>query len=346
MRYIIDIPRWLDVKIKAILADEGSDYSSIGEFIVVACENQIRIEAEDTEVGSIEPVATEKNVPRKEKLEHLLSSDILAVSTVNSPSPDKVDAILLWGQVNRIFPIKLGTRVLANSLKDMGAGLMNLEDFRNKATRIAREFGLKLRILDKRKMRKPGEKLSTGLPAGSKAELSMNRYKAHYLAYQTGKGTLSGALADLRLANIEGDNIGITEKGLEFAKLSNPLLDSKEANLTMPLSGGEIKCFLSLVSEFLPDEHAFMNTVLGMIESGEPPREVFNSRVKGFLEKVWKREITNAVANTMRSGVLSRMWELKLVECRHVGKTVVYSAVRGSGGELGGAKEEVSSNKI
>lgn len=325
MKYIIDIPKWLDVKIKRILADEVSGYSGIEEFVIVACENQLKIESESGETDLNEGKSAEPHVFKEEKFERFLSSDISSVLTVSIPNREKIETALLWGQINRIFPIKLGARILADIIKEAGTAYVNLGEFGDKAADVAREFGIKLKNIDEQESRKPGEKFSTGLPIGDKAELSKNRYKAHYLAYMTGKGTLAGALADLRLANIESNKIGITGKGLEFAKLKNPLLDSKGANSTAILSEDEICCYLSLVSEFLPEEAAFMKTVLGMIESGEPPRDEFNSRVKEFLEKIWGKEVTDAVANTMRSGVLSRMWEFKLVENTRVGKTVVYS---------------------
>lgn len=325
MKYIVDIPKWLDIKIKKILAEEALGYSSVEEFIIVACENQIKIESAESGETFETGTQVEARTVQEKKFEHLLTSDIPSIHTVSIPMPEKVETILLWGQVYRIFPIKLGARILANIIKEIGTEYIDLEDFREKAANAAREFGIQLEMLDEQNRRKVGEKFSTGLPIGDKVELSKNRYKAQYLAYQTGKGTIVGALADLRLANIEGDKIGITEKGLEFAKLENPLLDSKDANPAAVLLEGEINCYLSLISEFLPEETAFMKTVLGMIESEEPPRGEFNSKVKEFLERTWKREITYAVANTMRSGALSRMWELKLVESKRVGKTVVYS---------------------
>lgn len=325
MKYIINIPKWQDIRIKRIFADENSDYSSIEDFVIVACENQIKIEEGENGEHNLVETATAKPNILNEKFESLLNSDISTVPTVPIPSREKVETTLIWGQINRIFPIKLGIRLLADMIREENTNYVDLEDFREKAADVAREFGLKLKALDEQNRRKSGEKFSTGLPIGNKTELSKNRYKAHYLGYQTGKGTLEGALANLRLANINNDKIGITAKGLEFANQKNPLFDLKEANPRAILSENEIKCYLSLASEFLSEEPAFMKTVLGIIKFGEPAREEFNFKIKEFLEKTWKKEITDAVANTMRSGVLSRMWELKLVSSKRLGKSVVYS---------------------
>ena len=328
MKYIIDMPKWLDIKIKRILANEATDYSSIEDFIVVACENQIKLEDMEGAIGLTDVGSKVIEAPdRTERTEHflnLLTSDITACPTVELPASEKLESVLLWGQIYRIFPIKLGARVLANMIKESGTAHIKLGDFREVAADVARKYGLKLKKLDERLNRKLGEKYSTGLPIGKNAELSKNRYKAHYLAYQTGKKTFTGALADLRLISIEGGKIGITEKGLKFAQLTNPLLDIKEPVPSATLSVEESEHYLSLTNEFLPRETAFMKAVLSMIEKGEPPREEFNAKVKEDLESTWEKEITSAVANTMRSGVLSRMWELGLVESTRIGKTVCY----------------------
>jgi len=331
MRYIIDIPKWLDIKIKKILADETKEYSSIEEFILVACENQVKLEnIEEEKMESFEEKSSEikksdelKSISRISNL--LLEANINTIPTVELPKTGKVETELLWGQINRIFPIKIGVRVLANMIKESNNTYIELEPFREVAADIARKFGLRLKEIDEKYNRRVGKRFSTGLPIGRNAELSKNRYKAHYLAYQTGKGTLVGALADLRFVDIEGDKIGITEKGLEFARINNPLLDIFGPESNEILSEKEIKFYLSLIKEFLPKEDEFMKAVLSMIEEGEPPREEFNAKVKAFIEEIWDETVTPAVANTMRSGVLSRMWELGFVNNKKVGKKIVYS---------------------
>jgi len=327
MRYIVDIPKWVDVQIKRILADPEKGYSGTEEFIVVACENQIKIENVEGGAGlmSAELEVSRTKTESLDQIQNLITSEIETCSTVVLPDSEKIETVLLWGQVYRIFPVKFGARVLANMLKKNNNTYVNLEDFRTTAADAARKYGLSLKRLDEKHNRKPGEKFSTGLPIGKNPELSKNRYKAHYLAYQTGRETLAGALADLRLINLEGDKIGITEEGLTFAHLPNPILDNKDSTPDAVLSEEESGYYLSITSKFLPKEAEFMKSILSMIEGGEPQREEFNAKVKEFLEGILKRDITPAVANTMRSGALSRMWELGLVENARIGRTVAYS---------------------
>jgi hypothetical protein len=324
MRYIVDIPRRQDIKIKEILAGNSGGYSSVEEFILVACENQIKLE--ETPVGS---KSTESKIAASAEIEEcdtsLRTTDFSGTATVDMPGPEKVKTIVLWGQVYRVFPIKLGARVLANMLKEGNVSYIGLDEFRESAADAARSCGLKLKQLDEQHNRKPGSKFATGLPTGSNPESSMNMYKSQYLAYQTDKGDLVGALADLRLVNIDGDMIGITEKGLKFAEISNPFLDSEGSSPNNILSVEEAEYYISLVDEFLPKEAEFMRFILKSLENGEPHRGEFNESVKKLVEGYWNREITTDMANTIRYGALSRMWELGLVENKRIGRRVIYS---------------------
>ena len=323
MRYIVDIPRWLDMKIKTLLSEDSSGYVGVEEFVIVACENQLKLES--TSPGEEHLQGEGIPSPAMDTLTDNLTPPPSDIPTTSLPRSEKVESHILWGQINRIFPVKLAVRVLANVIKDAEEENVDIVVFERVATHAAREFGARLAVLDERHMRKSGRKLATGLPTGVKADQSKKRYKAHYLARRTGKGELVGALGELSLANINRDRIGITELGLEFAQLENPLLDLDIDNPSNVLSDEERSFYLNLVSNHLPKEKEFMGIVLNIIMDGEPPRDRFIKEVQKFVTTVWEESSTEAVANTMRSGVLSRMWELGLVDNRKKGRRVAYS---------------------
>ncbi len=331
MRYIIDIPKWLDIKIKGILSRNTCDYSGINEFIIVACENQLKLDAivlDRNRTNQIYTAIAQKTIrkdvtPREESEE--LTFIPIHTPTVAPVNPKDIETLVIWGQINRIFPVKLAVRVLANIIRRTGKNKIEPELFEREAPIVARNFGLKLSSIDKQFMRRSGKKLATGLPIGKKEELSKRRYVAHYLIHQTGKRKLIGALADLRLANIEDGKVGITDAGLKFAQLRNPLLEQEVNNPSTPLSSDEISLYLDLIHTYLPKEEEFMKIILKTIEGGEPPRDVFLKNVQQYLALLWNKTPTEAVANTMRSGALSRMWELRLVKNEKKGRRVVYS---------------------
>lgn len=331
MRYIIDIPKWLDIKIKGILSKNTSEYSGINEFIIVACENQLKLDglvlnrnSTDQIYNAIAQKTIRKDVTPMEESEELTSIP-LDTPTVAPVAPRDIETLVIWGQINRIFPVKLAVRVLANIIRNSEKNKIELELFEREATVTARNFGLKLSSIDKQFMRRSGKKLATGLPIGKKEELSKRRYAAHYLIHQTGKRKLIGALADLRLANIEDGKVGITDIGLKFAQLRNPLLEQEVNNPSTPLSSKEILLYLNLIHTYLPKEEEFMKIILKTIEGGEPPRDLFLKKVQRYLTLLWNKTPTEAVANTMRAGALSRMWELRLVKNEKKGRRVVYS---------------------
>ncbi len=341
MRYIIDIPNWQDKKIKMILEDRSKGYSGVDDFVVVACENQIKLEE-----GMVAGVHTDAEyVPSKNTSGDipLLSADVADCPTVEMAEAIRLNDKILWGQVYRILPIKIGVRVLANMVKVSGDAYVDAEKFRERAADAARDFGKRLKALDELHGRKPGRKLSTGLPTGKKADDSKNMYRAMYLAgVRRTDGLMTGALSDLRFVNFDGnDRMGITERGLEFAKLENPLLDGQEQGENGTISEEETEYYLSIIGEFLPQESEFMKAVLSELEKGGSSREEFDRRVKAFVESVWPdKTTTDATAHTMGYGALSRMWEMKLVDNERRGRRVFYNIedrglkyLYGNGGE-------------
>lgn len=325
MRYIIDIPNWQDKKIKMILEDGSKGYSGVEDFVVVACENQIKLE-EGMAAGVHADVG---HVPTQNMNDDilLLSADIVDCPTVETAEDKRLNDKILWGQIYRILPIKIGIRVLANMVKASGETHVDAEKFRERAADVAREFGKRLKALDELYSRKPGRKLSTGLPVGKKTEDSKNMYKSMYLAnVRRTDGLMTGALSDLCFANFDGKKIGITEKGLEFAKLENPLLDKQGQDANTAISEEEAGFYLSIIDKSLRYESEFMKEVLSALDRGETSREEFDNRVKVFVQRVWDdNNVTDGTAHTMGYGALSRMWELGLVENERIGRRVVYS---------------------
>ncbi len=329
MRYIIDIPNWQDIKIKEILDNRSKGYSGVEDFIIVACENQIKLEggeAMDLQAVDDQTVA----VGEATGTMPLLSADVEDCQTVEVPDASILNNGILWGQVYRILPIKIGVRVLANMVRGSGDAYVDVEKFRERAADAAREYGRRLKDFDELHGRKPGRKLSIGLPTGKKAEDSKNMYTAMYLAgVRKTDGLMTGALSDLRFASFDGeDRIGITERGLEFAQLENPILDGQSQGEKGTISEEEADYYLSIISESLPRESEFMKVVLSELEKGMSSREEFDRRVKEFVESIWSdKTITDATTQTMGYGALSRMWELELVENERIGRRVIYSII-------------------
>jgi hypothetical protein len=125
------------------------------------------------------------------------------------------------------------------------------------------------------------------------------------------KPVLDGALAKYMFANIEGvdkeEKIGITKAGLEFAQLENPILDKNEYDFT--LSEAEIDYYLRHVAEHVQGEYKAIKLIISIIKKGINRREDINEALIKYCP-----EWSPAIRNTQRAGLMSRMFELKLLE--------------------------------
>ena len=328
MKYVADLPEHLVGRIRDLI--EKGKYEHIASFLLTAAENQLFLEYGDEKKLTHE--STEER--SKEYMGILSSTDLTGVETTNMPSPEqylypniKNEEKLgpLWGQINRIFPMKIGLRILANMLRSTGSHV-RLEDFQKKAVSIACLYGLKLRKEDKEHGRSRDSSRSIGLPIHEDEVKSKQRYKSHFLGYLRKDGIMEGALGRLKFVNLkrnpEGNEfIGITREGLEFAALENPLLDNNNTGKGT-LSERETEFYIKHVFHNIPGESQAIKQILEHISNGISTPKELNNRLKvDYADYGW----SEAVLNTNRSGLVSRLHELGLVEKVRKGKEVAYA---------------------
>lgn len=340
MKLVVDLPDTLVGRIKE--AVESGGYEDSREFVTTAIENQLEIEedGETTFVTLEEAVAEyDRNEESRESNQGEKSEETMtdglgrrtydAVPTVSPPDEERLDTGPLWGQYNRIFPIKLVVRRLANAVQKANSegrkernprtdvSWIDLQQFSDETSTKARNYGLAVKEADERRGRGRGEKLSAGLPTGEDAEKSTDRFETHFVGYSDRNGNLTGAPSALHFVDItdeEVSRIGITNAGLEFAELSNPLLDSGP-DADESLSSEERDFYLEHVREELPAEFGAMHTTALAISEGDDRPESLSERVAEF-DSDWSK----AQASTVRSGLVSRMHELGLVDRKRVGQ--------------------------
>ena len=131
MKVVVDLPGRLERVQRAI---ELGGYDSPSQFVNVAIENQIELELDGVSHRELKTINEEISKDRNKSDETATSSieaqqsstevkeDILAlrectsVATVAPPDTDRLDSGPLWGQYNRIFPVKIMLRVLVNDI--------------------------------------------------------------------------------------------------------------------------------------------------------------------------------------------------------------------------------------
>jgi predicted transcriptional regulator with HTH domain len=202
---------------------------------------------------------------------------------------------------------------------------IELESFRNKTAEVAMTFGKKILSYEEKKNKKRDERISAGLPIGFEEYKSKMRYKGHFLAFMRKDGKLDGALAFLRFVNLTKNKngnvlIGLTDAGVHFARLENPVIDHN--NFDTSLSEKEISFYLSHVSRNVRGEFAAIKWLLGKLSNGITHREEINRELKKEFGDLW--EASDAVINTQKAGLMARMIELGLIDRVRKGIRVYY----------------------
>lgn len=329
MKLIVEISMDAADKINKLIT-EGK-FNNLPEFIQIAIHNQLRIE--ETDEGPLKigfessTFSTKSDRPTKLRGYEHSGLDLLKlnpngygkIEVLQAPQKDFLIPGPIWGQYNRIFPVKLIVRVLAN-LMIIIRGPIDLDKFNETTVDLARNLGQQLSKVDSLKQRGAGQKLATALPVGNDESKSRSRFINQFIGYLDGEGRMIGAAPKhgfVSIINFKAPKIGLTKAGLAFARLSNPILDSPSYDTS--LSDEEVQFYLKHVREFLPAEAELMDLVLSSID-----RE--NNSPEKLIEVVanYDPDWTLTKANTIRSGLIGRMSELGLILMIRSGRRIKY----------------------
>jgi hypothetical protein len=371
MRIVTEIAQNHAEKITHLI--EKGRYQNFQQFITTAIENQIYIEDADihnqttfrnNKITVIEKESDEKgnllvdvdiwpslrNLKNKPKIVQIPKFEDLACSSDKEGRLLNEEHVWLWGQVNRIFPIKLGLRILFLMLGD--GETVDLETFKNKAGDVALAFGKMIRSHERDANKNRDERISAGLPIDNESfrktlilEMrrnkkfedmepylrqeefkSKNRYKSHFLASARKNDKLDGAMPYLRLVNLSiGTNgkfsIGLTDDGLNFAKLDNPIIDNKD--FTKSLGEKEIDFYLQHILKKAKGENNAIKWLLQKLTNGIGNREEINKEIEKDFNQIWN--FSPPVINTQRAGLMARIFELGLIMKEKQGINVTYT---------------------
>lgn len=337
MKFLIDISQRQAQKIQKFL-DDGL-YLNMSQFMITAIENQFSLEES--------PLSSEEENSINTPKAHHSNSNPLHMTTVLEAyrisdmqnfyaaiMPPRFDQIVLssqglqekdawvWGQINKIFPVKVGLRILQKSLDKKQS--VELNEFLETAASEAAQIGNIIREYERKNSKERNEKISAALPQPD--EKSQARYKFQFLAYQRKDGLLDGAMAILRFCNLEKKNgktfIGLTEWGANFSNQINPVLDN--GDLDSALSKEEINFYLNHIDKNVVSESIALKWLLDKINNGFTDRGQINKQLEKDYGKIWI-DATDAVINTQRSGLTARAFELGLLEKHKNGIYVTYS---------------------
>lgn len=327
VRYIIDILPSISEDLNRIVT--SGKYQTVQDFIRVAIENQVYLESQEIQGLDSAPSTTAGNTVVTLTSQRKKSSDFLHLRPGMSrartvPISNCERPSYIWGQYNKFLPVKVVTRVAANLLVEHGTELLPLSELQETAADAARELGKMLQRSDVAMGRKRGAILSAALPVGREQEKAKRRFETQFVGYIV-KNRMEGAAPTLKFVEVRRDtngstSIGLTDFGLKFATISNPVLDG--TTFETPLSEEEGEFLLRHISNELPEEAKMMQYILTKIREGVDTPEALNKGLgTDFLNDGWQDNEIIA----MRSGLVSRLSELGLLTRQKEGVNVTYA---------------------
>lgn len=241
----------------------------------------------------------------------------LALSCAPFCEPNRDDR--LWGQVNRLFPVKVLCRWIGTYGAVYGEW-PRLKTVIDKIPPDAATLGSYLETLDHRADRSREEALSTGLPRLANPA-SSDRFASQCIARVTRANRVHpGAAVQLLFCSLQGEHIVLTNPGFELARLENPILDTEIDSVERTLSLEECAFFVQHLRTAVICEWNDSMSVLDAIRDGHTSPTGLLSYVRRSFPNEW----SDMAYRTHVYGILARLSELKFLERTWRGRNVRY----------------------
>jgi hypothetical protein len=306
-------------------------YKSPHDFIITAIQNQIYLESREVVQGSTFPTSSAAE-PKSLRIDPelailLLPPDIAKVKTVALSEIERPN--YLWGQYNRFFPVKIAVRVAANLIGRHESGYVSLGEVQEISAEAARLVGKESEKMDRKYGRKRGTIIAAGLPIGRDADKAKFRFKNQFVGHMISKiendttvNRIYGAAPALKFLDMKkGERnsvqLGVTDFGLKFSSLPNPVIDQHD--FSTALSGEEAEFLLDHIASHVPEEARLMRLILAAVRDGIATPSELNAQVQAQ-----RSDWNDNEAAMMRAGIVSRIGELRLLERRKQGVKVTY----------------------
>lgn len=297
-------------------ADAHADaYGSFSELVGAALANQLELEAEGHAGPSGEGGGS-----------GLLGRRLLPPDLAEPPEVDRGPLFVL---TNRLFPLKVSCRVLANL---QSSGAVPAGEFQAAAARAARLLGLRLRDEDARAGRRGPDRRWIALPVGDDEHAALARYAQFFALGISGSGSPTGPLPQLSLATAVGDGgeCRLTQLGWDVAEAANPVLDGDEAEPL--LDSTERRLFIEALRTN-PAETEAIAEFRGAVEGAAGIQSEVDAAIQRAHEG-WNRERAAA----QRAAMVGRLHDLGLASVDGRGPAAAISLDEGVDELTGGGR--------
>lgn len=216
-----------------------------------------------------------------------------------------------WGQTNRYLPMKLVVRAIA-SLAVSGSW-PNAAELLERLKQPAAAIGSALEAADARAGRKREAALATALPRLA-VDKSQRRFVSSFLCALSPTGIFyPGGTFFYGFTALLNGGVGLTESGLAFCRLHNPVLDESPERSRSTLSEEEKEWLRAYVLE-IPGESTAIRTVLGALGQDQLSPKDFAERVGAVVgddpsSGGFKIKFNGVVSRMIELGFINREWE-------------------------------------
>lgn len=235
------------------------------------------------------------------------------------PSPNGLSSERVFGQVNRLLPLKLACRWLASAAVAEGKW-PRYDLISDRLADDAATVGSLLEEWDAKNERKRDELLATGLPRRGNSA-SRDRFLTMFMARVTRGGEIYPAtICQYQLARFNDSAIVLTEQGMAFCDLESPILDKRDTKSTVTLATAESEFLVRQIHERVPAEREDMQAVLQIVKEGKTSPADLSDAVRSRFPDDW----SDSVFQTHLSGLVARLGDLRLLRRNWQGRNVLY----------------------
>ena len=232
-----------------------------------------------------------------------------------------------FGQFNKLLPAKASCRALAFMLIDNPSGV-ELPDAAESIANSAVTLGDYLTNLDEKWDINREDAISTAFPkTGTNSNKSKLRYANQFVASINKQGQITGLLASMKLINLtleKNNRITLTKPGWEFSRLKNPVLDESQPAEVKKFSELEIQFLLRHITKNVPTEDYAYRTILVLIDEGMNTPSRIDDALKKRIPLSVGRNLSQSFLSAQRSGTISRMTDLCLIDRERDGINMSY----------------------
>ena len=134
---------------------------------------------------------------------------------------------------------------------------------------------------------------------------------------------IPGAISQYSLAEFDGDHLELTNRGLELARLENPVLDLGPELAAETLSQAERDFFLEQIRVFAPAELSDIGVLTEAVEAGSNTPDALMTAARAALPAEW----SDLMARTQITGLVARMADMNLLKRHWEGRHVTYEVI-------------------